>query len=528
MTVQPPAWCQWRRGQSAVLVVAPHGGRRDPAGSLMRGGLRTRKVNDLHTADLAAELADLLDAGLITNPAVDRNQLDLNRISQVAIRAPWFLTLIESLLDDILARHHRAEVLVVHGWNVIQPKCDVGVGAVLPEVAAARAHAELLTVSPAYAAERLHTLQAQCAAAGIATTFGVRYPARHPNNFLQLFRHSASCAETPPRLAAWSAAGRIEAVQLELGVPVRWPGPYRRAFLAAVHGAFAATPPTPIETQPGRTARRGAAASTGVSEPRSNASLQLYDPAAEIALTARIERSGPHITGRLLVFQGRQRLALFIGEDSRHAGPPREGPHFANTASGFRLQFAGTALASDDGAGYVDIEQGFAASRLCAVVVDLEFCRRLSSDYGSAAGWVEIEGERHAIDVPAFARHAVLQGTSSAWSSQLVLSVALGAQRALRVRHEFPGAGMIRELTAGGEAVRRVPPLAIRFNGDRYTPERIHIGGADELICEPLTRMAITRPLPPHRHARVTFGAARFRVGGEEGFGFYEYGRAVV
>ena len=63
--VEAPAWCRWRRGRSAVLVIAPHGGRRDPGAnrSGIAAPLRARKVNDLHTADLAEELADGLDAG---------------------------------------------------------------------------------------------------------------------------------------------------------------------------------------------------------------------------------------------------------------------------------------------------------------------------------------------------------------------------------------------------------------------------------------------------------------------------------
>src|SRR5262245_9712536 len=101
---ESPMWCQWRRGHSAVLIIAPHGGRRPPATRLgvSRGG---RKVNDLYTADLAAELADELGAACVVNASLDRNQLDLNRISQVTARAAWFLTLIEELLEDILARH---------------------------------------------------------------------------------------------------------------------------------------------------------------------------------------------------------------------------------------------------------------------------------------------------------------------------------------------------------------------------------------------------------------------------------------
>src|SRR5262249_32440245 len=180
-----PTWCRWARGDSALLVIAPHGGRR-PALSRGGAGRSMRKVNDLFTADLAEELAAALGAAYVVNPALDRNQLDLNRISQVTARAAWFLALIEELLAHALARPRRGEVLFGHGWNVTQPKCDVGVGHALDDATAAAQHREALTVSPAYATGRLADLQAGCAALGIAVTFGLRYPARHPNNLLQL------------------------------------------------------------------------------------------------------------------------------------------------------------------------------------------------------------------------------------------------------------------------------------------------------------------------------------------------------
>src|SRR6185369_7116258 len=117
-------------------------------------------------------------------------------------------------------RHACAEVLFVHGWNVVQPKCDIGVGHALADALAAHAHAEELTISPGYAEHRLGRLRALCAAEGIATAFGERYAARHPNNLLQLFRPTANGSAAAPRLAEWVATRRVEAVQLELGVPV--------------------------------------------------------------------------------------------------------------------------------------------------------------------------------------------------------------------------------------------------------------------------------------------------------------------
>src|SRR5262249_61276113 len=91
-----PTWCRWARGDSALLVIAPHGGRR-PALSRGGAGRSMRKVNDLFTADLAGELAAALGAAYVGNPALDRNQLDLNRISQVAAPAAGVPALIQTL-----------------------------------------------------------------------------------------------------------------------------------------------------------------------------------------------------------------------------------------------------------------------------------------------------------------------------------------------------------------------------------------------------------------------------------------------
>ena len=71
------------------------------------------------------------------NPELDRNDLDLNRISQVTRCAVWFPALLERLIAAILERHERAEVVFVHGWNVAQAKCDIGVGHPLDDEASA-------------------------------------------------------------------------------------------------------------------------------------------------------------------------------------------------------------------------------------------------------------------------------------------------------------------------------------------------------------------------------------------------------
>src|SRR5262249_49377787 len=76
-----PDWCEWRTGDSPVLLVAPHGGRRPPVN--MAAQPSRLRVNDLYTAEITRTLAHRLQATLIVNHGQDRNVLDLNRISQV-------------------------------------------------------------------------------------------------------------------------------------------------------------------------------------------------------------------------------------------------------------------------------------------------------------------------------------------------------------------------------------------------------------------------------------------------------------
>jgi hypothetical protein len=373
----------------------------------------------------------------------------------------------------------------------------------------------LLTVSVAYVNERLATLERAAAAAGVAVSFGERYPGRHPNNVLQLFRRGAE-RRASAALGEWSAAGRIEAVQLELGAALRWPGPPRRAFVEAMAATF---------TGPARQFAARLPSVSATTKP-SSASLQVYDPAAGIGITVRADPPGPSgAGGRVLVFVGDKRAALFIGEPLRGAAPV-EGPRFTPTEDGFEVRFEGYALATDDGWRYVDLEDAFASSQLCALRLELRFRHRVSAEYGVVEGFVEIDGVGRAIAAAAFARHGILQRTGTSWMSQLALVAGLGPTRAVRLRHEFPGVSLLHELTEAGEVIRPAPPLAAHFGEDRYAPKRIALGR--ELVCRPLTRMSIARPLTAHRRALITFGAAEFEAAGTRGYGFYEYGTVVV
>ena len=76
-------------GRTPLVLVAPHGGRRDPARRPWGEG--AQKVNDLHTAALTLELAEATGGAALVNAHVDRNDVDLTRLSAAHDHAPEFL-----------------------------------------------------------------------------------------------------------------------------------------------------------------------------------------------------------------------------------------------------------------------------------------------------------------------------------------------------------------------------------------------------------------------------------------------------
>ena len=289
----------------------------------------------------------------IVNPLLDRNHLDLNRISQVTRAAAWFPALIERLLAPLLDRHAAVEVLFIHGWNVIQSKCDIGVGARFEGAPDALGLTQL-TADAHYVDQRLSTLRQHCTAAGIHTTFGERYPASHRNNLLQLFRRDGSrTCDAAPRICDWAGSGRLNAVQLELGVPLRWPGRLRDAFMRALVTSFGETRSVVFDAanggsarlQPSRDEDPCAAQDGSHGGSPSPAMLLAYDPRAAIGFMSGVSvQPNGQLGGRLLVFSQGQTMSLFTGEDPEQRGMVVGGPRFSRREHTTLLSFAGPLL----------------------------------------------------------------------------------------------------------------------------------------------------------------------------------------
>ncbi|MFT4569750.1 MAG: hypothetical protein ACI8TX_003852 [Hyphomicrobiaceae bacterium] len=226
-----PSWLALRHGTRPIIVVAPHGGRRQ------RPVRRGDGVNDLATADLACELARRLNAHAIVNHGLDRNRIDLNRTSEVAAHAPVLAQLLHSAVRDASMDGSRPLVVFIHGWNMVVPCCDLGMG--MREVDG-RLFGARPTLSRVAYEGVVARLRSALEARGIAAAVGRRYPASGADNLCQVFSGRFINHDDPyiEALSALSRAGEVNALQLELGIPLRWQGGAREDFLDAVVAAF--------------------------------------------------------------------------------------------------------------------------------------------------------------------------------------------------------------------------------------------------------------------------------------------------
>jgi len=372
------------RGRAPIVLVAPHGGRRDAERRPWGGA--ALKMNDLHTAALAEDLAARLDASALINASTDRNDVDLNRVTAAHDGAPAFLDALAELVADALSRHPRVTVLTVHGWNVVQPAVDIGLGA--QPGAEALAGGGPCAVAPEFATTVLPRFAAALDARGIAATPGLRYPARARENLLQLFtpRYRADERAAVRRLA--DVADRVDALQLELSLPLRLPGPWRDAFIEASAAAFggattdAAVWPPWLDDVP----------------PPDAVALEFVAPG--LAGLAAIDPHG----GRLLLFPDDGRLAHFTGERVGRHGADRVGPLrvTADEAGTIAVDFDGPMLSFPDTMPFVDLERGLATASAVAVRARLRFwpSHATADDacpYGAVRGHVQIGDVTHDV-----------------------------------------------------------------------------------------------------------------------------------
>lgn len=374
------------------MLFAPHGGRRLAARSPGQ-----HKVNDLHTAELTRELADAWDAPAVINSSRDRNELDLNRRDQVRAEAPWLLATLGALLERAAAHHGAATLVVIHGWNVGQPACDVGIGVTAAQYAAG-VPSDRCTVSRRFLADVLPRLQRAAAAENVLLTVGARYPAAHRNNLLQAF---AAAGDDDGPLAAMARRGILDAVQLELGIPLRWQGPQRIALVRALTEALLPSIPA------GRAALPAPSSLTPHSGPITRRLGLQFTAGPLVGLTSIDAGDTGPVAGRLLLSRGTATLALFTGELPSHDAETWRMPPLAyapNADGSFELRYEGAILEFPCLTPFLDLENGLATGKLVSADVRLRVAAApgLRTEYfATARGHVRLEDDVYDVDTVA-------------------------------------------------------------------------------------------------------------------------------
>jgi hypothetical protein len=570
-------WLQAPDGDAPVLLIAPHGGHAGPA----TRALLNPKVNDLHTADITHELARRLRAGAIINAGMDRNQLDLNRLSQVMNEAPWMLELIAARLERIVARGGRAVVLLIHGWNVIEPRVDLGVGVKSAGAALLPACGAHVSASDGFINGPLLDFIESLGRRGIKPSFGLRYPGAGANNLLQAFtqRHACSPVDALRRMAALNACGALEAVQLELSVALRMPGRFRTEAIAAIVDSFAHCdrPATIARTSHLEHPRRIEIIRT-VEAPSSaprrgpqqlpagplRVGLEFYDSSSELGVMASFDLGAGAAGARVMAVAGRERIALFTAEGrvERTAHSLTLGP-LALRVDGSRLRFdfTGPAVVVDDGTAYLSVERALAKAALHeAMELHAEFeawpAARAPSEpptetlielitrpenagdgiFGRVTGHFSVAGEKRRLEAVARLGRSLIAIGNGAFSARRMIWAA------------FPGAASPRAVEAravtdneGGETERArvldrerwtdaaLQRLELTPATQRRPPHRIsailHRPGESHSLTmagEVQSFVMLSRPGSAQSRILTSVGFASFLIGDNRGAGMFE------
>ncbi len=491
---------------SELVVVAPHGGRRS------RPRRHGDSVNDLHTAEIALELAARLGAHAVVNDSLDRNVVDLNRIDHLTDRAPEFLSALTEAVDASVAQCGRAVVLLVHGWNATAACVDIGVGL--------RRRGDVLTgryptVSRTCFDETVARLERALASRSLGSAVGRRYPASGKNNATQLFsgRYIDHEHTDVRRTSELAAKGLVDAIQLELGIALRWPGRRRDDLLDALVETFGtgdvvqrAAPHVSIgvgdeDDRRGATPRPhwdlapnvlGAAEQGGA---ESGYNVQAVVDGGSFGLFAGVEAVGVDaMAARLCLLSPDGPMYLTVGEgpwDGSPGGYSLDGLQWDATGEAtWRLRFAGAMVEYPDHDAYLDLEAGLAGSRVVEANVELEFAATGNGDLRTLSGVVRIDGTTREVNGNAF----VSRGAR--WQSR------------------------------GGEGMQ------LRTVDDEGRPIEMRIecaqdeGFGEIVIDDPTSPIAagriiaavpVWRDFPDGTRVRATFGTARYRLRAADG-----------
>jgi len=559
------SWLQVVEGHTPILLIAPHGGR---AGQAAHARLHPR-VNDLHTAEITRELSRRLRAHALINTGMDRNALDCNRVEEVARQAPWVLATLAARVADLVGRHGRVLVLVIHGWNVVEARIDFGLGARFHSGRLRPVAAAHITASERFINGPLAKLCARLEAAGILPTMGLRYPAAGRQNLLQIFtpRFAQSRLEPLRSLAGLAADGLIDAVQLELSVALRWPGALRDRTIGLLTETFAAGAPGALSARPAAVARhhhsttarpRKQPGATGATPFRFG--IELFDPNSGIGVMASMDLNGGDAARVIMLLpDGRVALCTAEGKLEWRRNRITRGPiQLITDGRKVAVEFSGPALVVPDASAYLRMERALetgsvdhSAALQCTlelrtatgpICFDPQFFSRgaRQAGFGTASGTITVGGLSRQLDALGKTGVSLLGQAERPFASRCSLwSYFPGGPmaRAIEARQALgPDESRSESATmlAGEDAAVdcRIEQLRTTAWSPGGAPSHIearltHQSGIVLVTAAPQCFMALSRPGPAASRVYTALGFATFDSDGCAGAGMFECSRSV-
>ncbi len=571
-TAASEAWLEVIDSDSPLLLIAPHGGHAEPRTRSMLNP----KVNDLHTAEITRGLAARLGASALINVAMDRNRLDCNRLSQIIERAPWLLEMIADRVDAIVARHGRITVLLIHGWNIIEPRLDFGLGLRNsggelrpPGSACVSACDDFINGPLAGLAERLHRH-------GIKPTYGMRYPGGGLQNLLQAFtaRHRQSPNAPLRSISEIAMSGVVDAAQLELSVALRMPGELRARCEDSIADVFSRSGNPQVSRSPiviNRAPRPAVAkseigAAATVAAP-GRIGIEFYDPDARFGAMASFDVGGAGMGARIMMLFDGHCAALFTaeGRPARSASAVTHGPlSLRREGESIVLAFHGPAVIVPDATAYLSIERALASGRLDdATEVEMrfesdraggefDFDRILSADgagadalassvaFGRVVGKVCIGGASRTVNGFARAGMSFTGLGPQKFTARRMIWARFedsDAPRAIEARSVTTADAApnrsARILGPSGWAPCDLLDLTIETASVEEPPHRIFAsltrpdGSSCELEGSVECFIPLSRPGPEQSRIYTSLGFASFHAGAHRGAGMFEYSRVA-
>jgi hypothetical protein len=571
-SVGAESWLEVMDADSPLLLIAPHGGRAEPRTRSMLNP----KVNDLHTADITRGLATRLGASALINVAMDRNRIDCNRLSQIIERAPWLLEMIANRVDAIVAAHGRVTVLLIHGWNIIEPRLDFGLGLRNSGGELRPPGSACVSACDDFINGRLAILADRLQGHGIKPTYGMRYPGGGLQNLLQAFtaRHSGSPHAALRSISETAMRGIIDAAQLELSVALRMPGELRSRCEDAIaevflgKGDLRVVRSTNVINRAPRPAVAKAeigAAATVVAPGR--VGIEFYDPASRFGAMASFDVGGAGMGARIMMLFDGHCAALFTAEGcpTRSASTVTHGPlSMQREGKSIVLAFRGPAVIVPDATVYLSIERALASGRLDGDTEvemrfeidhaggEFDFDRILSSQgapadalsssvaFGRVSGKVRIDGAARTIN--GFARAGIsFTGLGPQKFTVRRMTWACfeneDAPRALEARSvaapDAPPNQSARILGGDGWSQCELRDLTIENSSVEEPPHRIFAsltrsdGSSCEIEGNVECFIPLSRPGPDNSRIYTSLGFASFHAGAHRGAGMFEYSRVA-